>query len=264
MSAYLEVAGVKGSFRFGMPRHRRYSMQYGYDARPSLWQRIRANAHFVIAGVGTVSLLGIAGIGLWLAMPGGDRQAFAEATKANDHAEPVIVAGSGPVAANTTQSILEQATGMASATSSNAAAEHFSGAGRSSGDAIESPIPNQTAPQELKQAFASTKIDPIAAAAVAVNKEATGSNGSAHDNSKTAAIPTPRPTANDAKAENDGEAGHILRGVNMRARPKKGATVLTTIPAKTQVKIISCKNWCEVVYQGKHGWVYKSFVTSDG
>lgn len=257
---------MKGSFRFGMPGHRRYSMQYGYDARPSLWQRVSANAHFVIAGVGTVSLLGIAGVGLWLAMPAGDRQAFAEAAKAGDHANPVVVADSEPIAANAAQLLLRQSTAAAQpAAVDNSSAEQSTGTGtRLSGEAVEAPTSGQAEPQELKQAFASPKIDPIAAAAVAVTKEATGGDPGTQDSSKTAAIPKPRPAINDAKAEDGGDPGHILRGVNMRAGPKKGATVLTTIPAKTQVKIMSCKSWCEVVYQGRRGWVYKSFVERDG
>ena len=69
---------MKGPLGFGAPKHQRYSMQFGYDARPSFWQEVKSNSHLVIAAVGTAALLGVAGTALWLAMPAGDRQAFAQ------------------------------------------------------------------------------------------------------------------------------------------------------------------------------------------
>jgi hypothetical protein len=74
----MEVAGVKGLFGFGSPKQRRFAMQFGYAVRPSFWQELKANSHLVIAAVGTMALLGVAGTALWLAMPSGDRPAFAE------------------------------------------------------------------------------------------------------------------------------------------------------------------------------------------
>jgi len=54
--------------------------------------------------------------------------------------------------------------------------------------------------------------------------------------------------------------GRILRPVTMRAGPKKNAAAIGTVPARTSVQVVSCKQWCEIVYNGKHGWVYKSYV----
>jgi hypothetical protein len=95
------------------------------------------------------------------------------------------------------------------------------------------------------------------------------------DGAQTAAIPEAKPQAPDAQATaTDGAAqpkpnpqkasaaanGRILRAVTMRSGPKKGASAITTVPAKASVQVMNCKQWCEIVYNGKHGWVYKSYV----
>ena len=67
-------------------------MQFSYDARPSFWQEVRSNSHLVIAAVGTAALLGVAGTALWLAMPAGDRQDFAQAEEPAPVSEPVAKA----------------------------------------------------------------------------------------------------------------------------------------------------------------------------
>jgi hypothetical protein len=52
----------------------------------------------------------------------------------------------------------------------------------------------------------------------------------------------------------------VRSGVNMRSRPKSGSGVLTVIPSKAVVQVVSCKAWCEVIYQGQRGYVYKSYL----
>ncbi|WP_434721268.1 SH3 domain-containing protein [Mesorhizobium sp. RIZ17] len=99
--------------------------------------------------------------------------------------------------------------------------------------------------------------------------------GDKMDGAQTAAIPEAKPEVPDAQATaTDGVAqpkpnppkasaaanGRILRAVTMRSGPKKGASAITTVPAKASVQVMSCKQWCEIVYNGKHGWVYKSYV----
>jgi hypothetical protein len=49
-------------------------------------------------------------------------------------------------------------------------------------------------------------------------------------------------------------------GVNLRARPASGSKVLSVIPARASVGLVDCKAWCEVVYDGTRGFIYKSFV----
>ncbi|TIX62555.1 MAG: SH3 domain-containing protein, partial [Mesorhizobium sp.] len=92
------------------------------------------------------------------------------------------------------------------------------------------------------------------------------------DGAKTAAIPAPDPQTPEAQASagDDGKAktqqvsaastGRILRAVTMRAGPKQKAAAMITVPAKTSVQVISCKKWCQIVYNGKRGWIYKTYI----
>ncbi|BCM17399.1 SH3 domain-containing protein [Mesorhizobium sp. J8] len=99
--------------------------------------------------------------------------------------------------------------------------------------------------------------------------------GDKMDGAQTAAIPEAKPQLPDpqpAGADDSAQArpkaqkasaaanGRILRAVTMRSSPKKGAAAITTVPAKASVQVMNCKQWCEIVYNGKHGWVYKSYV----
>ncbi|TIQ94606.1 SH3 domain-containing protein [Mesorhizobium sp.] len=95
------------------------------------------------------------------------------------------------------------------------------------------------------------------------------------DAAQTAAIPDAKPRVAEAqpaapdevaqdspKPENAGTGtnGRVLRAVTMRSGPKNGAAAIVTVPAKSAVQVMSCKKWCEIVYNGKRGWIYKSFV----
>nr|WP_269930715.1 SH3 domain-containing protein [Aminobacter sp. HY435] len=56
----------------------------------------------------------------------------------------------------------------------------------------------------------------------------------------------------------DAGAAVIKRSVNMRSKP--GGAVLGVIPAKTAVELVACTKWCEIVYKGQRGFVYKSYI----
>jgi hypothetical protein len=72
------------------------------------------------------------------------------------------------------------------------------------------------------------------------------------------------PVSEDKPAAEQGRAPQrtvrVNDGVNLRARGASGSRVLRTIPANASVGLIGCKNWCEVVYEGTRGFVYKSFI----
>jgi hypothetical protein len=55
-------------------------------------------------------------------------------------------------------------------------------------------------------------------------------------------------------------AVHINRGANMRSRPESGSSVLTVVPKAAGVKLVECKVWCEVLYKGRRGYVFKDFA----
>ena len=56
--------------------------------------------------------------------------------------------------------------------------------------------------------------------------------------------------------------GRIKSAVNMRTSPKKGASVLGVVPAGASVNVMSCDQWCNITWNGKSGWVYKTFLAA--
>ncbi|WP_457935961.1 SH3 domain-containing protein [Mesorhizobium sp. 10J20-29] len=64
------------------------------------------------------------------------------------------------------------------------------------------------------------------------------------------------------ESSGSGKPARIVKAVNMRARGQKGAKVLGVLPAGTAVSLYGCQSWCEISYNGRKGWVYKSFVGS--
>jgi len=280
----LEVANVNEPFSFGAPERRRFAMQFGYDMRPSFWQGVRTNSHLVIAAVGTAALLGVAGIALWLALPANDRQAIAS-TQQNVPTFPVKTTKIAPVAATVAAVAAPQAARKGDAVSPTVAAGAAAIPALSANDprwtAAQSnsdpaATPSDQAPTEqaaAKPSNAAAFEEPAAQsdATTQLSKVA----APAKDNAETAAIP-PKPQLPDAQssaAADDAEAkakpqkvaaaagtGRILRTVTMRTSPKKNAAAMGTVPAKTSVQVVSCKKWCQIVYNGKRGWIYKSYI----
>ncbi len=53
--------------------------------------------------------------------------------------------------------------------------------------------------------------------------------------------------------------------VNMRAGPDNDAAVLTVVPANASIMAQDdCEHWCAVVYEGRQGYIYKSFIRRPG
>ena len=53
----------------------------------------------------------------------------------------------------------------------------------------------------------------------------------------------------------------IRSPVTMRSGPNKGAAAMVTLKSGQRVDLVACDSWCEVVAEGKRGFVYKSYVT---
>ncbi|ESZ51092.1 peptide-binding protein [Mesorhizobium sp. L2C054A000] len=273
-------------FSFGAPERRRFAMQFGYDMRPSFWQGVRTNSHLVIAAVGTAALLGVAGIALWLALPANDRQAVAS-TQQNVPTFPVKTTKIAPVAATAAAVAAPQAARKGDAVSSTvavggAAMPPLSAndprwtAAQSNSDPAATPSDQAPAEQAAaKPSDAAAFEEPAAQgdATTQLSKVAAPAND---DDTETAAIPTPKPQLPDEQssaATNDTQAkakpqkvaaaagtGRILRTVTMRSGPQKNAAAMGTVPAKSSVQVVSCKKWCQIVYNGKRGWIYKSYI----
>ncbi|TPI26770.1 SH3 domain-containing protein [Mesorhizobium sp. B3-2-1] len=290
---------MREPFSFGAPERRRFAMQFGYDMRPSFWQGVRSNSHLVIAAVGTAALLGVAAVALWLALPTSERQAAAspaqsipaipvKTTKVPPSGTTVTAAAVTPRAERKSSQVSPAMAAAAVNIQALAANDpRWTGAQPKAAAAATDPdqaaAPGQVtkqpepAPGKTAAAFAQSSADTDAtdelAKVAASNPPANSSNP---DGAQTAAIPETQPQAPEQKPANaqggDNAAkakphkvaaagsGHILRTVTMRSAPKKGATPIGTVPARTSVQLIGCKKWCEIVYNGKHGWVYKSYV----
>ncbi len=105
--------------------------------------------------------------------------------------------------------------------------------------------------------------DPMSTAAIYRNDERARDQLSAMP--PELAIPEPQmPVTDETPAAEERPAPQrtvrVNDGVNLRARGASGSRVLRTIPANASVGLVGCKAWCEVVYDGTRGFIYKSFV----
>lgn len=54
----------------------------------------------------------------------------------------------------------------------------------------------------------------------------------------------------------------IRSSVTMRGAPRKGAAPIGNLSAGQKVELVACHGWCEVIAEGKRGFIYKSFVNA--
>lgn len=52
----------------------------------------------------------------------------------------------------------------------------------------------------------------------------------------------------------------ITSGVRLRGNPDNGAPTVAMLKPGAQVEVVQCKGWCEVVADGKRGFVFKRFL----
>jgi hypothetical protein len=86
--------------------------------------------------------------------------------------------------------------------------------------------------------------------------EAQAEKVAAVDTAAETQAPVPEPKAATAAVRRK-----VTTHVNMRSGPDNNASVVTVVPAGGAVQVIGgCKYWCEVSFDGKKGFVYKSFI----
>lgn len=74
---------------------------------------------------------------------------------------------------------------------------------------------------------------------------------------------TDDPTAADSGTGGDPVGTVLVRSsVTMRAGPRKGAAALLNLQGGEKVELVACSGWCEVIAEGKRGFVYKSFLNT--
>lgn len=72
--------------------------------------------------------------------------------------------------------------------------------------------------------------------------------------------PPPFETGSTVKSPGTLRIARIVSDVRMRAGPGNAEAVLTAIPRGSAVEVVTCRAWCEVIFSGQRGWVYKGFV----
>jgi hypothetical protein len=134
------------------------------------------------------------------------------------------------------------------------------------GQAIENPGPGveargdgpAAAQDPPTQAVAT---DPIAPAADPANEPPKAADPPSSWSPTIEARSTEQPDGPSAT-----HTARVVSGVRLRAGPGNGEAVLATISGGRSVEVIKCRAWCEVIFAGQRGWVYKDFIAaiSDG
>lgn len=52
--------------------------------------------------------------------------------------------------------------------------------------------------------------------------------------------------------------------VNIRSGPNTKSPTIGVVPQNSAIDIVKCASWCEIVYNGTHGFIYSGFVGSKG
>lgn len=69
-------------------------------------------------------------------------------------------------------------------------------------------------------------------------------------------LPAELPEQPDASSR----TASVNAAVNLRKGPGAKHGVMMVIPRKAKVKVFDCDQWCKVGYEGRTGYIYKSFV----
>lgn len=150
---------------------------------------------------------------------------------------------------------------------------------------IASP-PTMPPEQPLPEGSARFALDGPAPAAMAKNWRPAGTGGPGVDSAATASIPARAVAVAETEDEvvametelaaagsgafeipaaADLAAGRTLKWVNMRAGPGNDTEVLTVVPYDAEIRAErDCDHWCAVTWQGRPGYIYRSFIGYDG
>jgi hypothetical protein len=158
-------------------------------------------------------------------------------------ADGIVMAGA-PDVANTPAQIESDPFGMAATVPAEPDASPSAEAG------FASPMDEQTVEVQTVQADP----QPEAQAAFPAEQETFAASDD------IPSVATADPVAEAEAISGEGRTETVNTHVNMRSEPDNDAAVVAVVPAEKQVQIVSCDYWCEVVFEGQRGWIYKSFV----
>lgn len=91
------------------------------------------------------------------------------------------------------------------------------------------------------------------------------------DPERTAAVPSPAAVEPPARARDVAPveqqssrpvtgSGTVSTAANLRSGPANNTSVLGTVGAGQRVEIVACDIWCEIVHDGRRGFVFAEFV----
>ncbi len=270
---------MKGAFSSGLSRT--HSLSF-HAARPSIWRELLARPHLIVAAVGTVALLGMSCTAIWLVLPGDPSDKIVTAAAAAPAAEQRAAAAKAEVDDSTTTATAgtPRAIDMTGKPGIATAAAPPKLAGETSPEPLDQTDPRWT--QEQKAAAAKARSTAAATKGDNLASAYAEEPAAQADEAATAAIPTAKPKAAEAAVETamvkpeakapdpaaddatEGRASRAARAVTMRAKPSTRGSPIGTVPARADVKVISCDQWCQIVYKGKRGYVYRSFLERNG
>lgn len=267
---------MKSSFKAGYSPSNRWAFDHHIAKKPSVLSEIIARPHLIVAAIGTIALVGMSGTAIWMALP--DAPAQQAMVKTKDVA-PIRAVADKPIAAATPATVRpapEKPAAAAVVQQTTAAPAPAKPVIENSSTTTQNTV---LAANTNKSRFAEIAGKPLeiadspASAGPDSLESAYAEDSSAQDRASTAAIPNFRP---DAGAQGDEgvattkpdqtasaastQSGRIIRAVTMRSKPNARGGVLGTVPAKTKVEVVSCSKWCEIVYKGKRGFIYRSFM----
>jgi hypothetical protein len=137
-------------------------------------------------------------------------------------------------------------------------------------DPQSAPVPTEPPKVEAQKTEAPKKLAYAAPsqAAYPVDKAVTASVPPAGSSRETAlpgvdpnplSVPTKSASATDDVA-GGGYMSIVNTDVRLHTGPSNGSRSIGVVPRKATVQVLSCQGWCKVSYEGKEGFVFKSFL----
>jgi hypothetical protein len=135
--------------------------------------------------------------------------------------------------------------------------------------AAENVLAGSAAPAPRALDAQSVFAPPVGAHHAASGQGSTG-QGFAPMNADTAssavapANAAPETVASIAEPAAPTRSAPVTTHVNMRAGPDNDAAVVVVVPEGRNVDVVECNQWCEVIYDGRQGFIHRKFVTGAG
>jgi len=64
----------------------------------------------------------------------------------------------------------------------------------------------------------------------------------------------------DVPQPGQARTARVIDYVNMRAGPNSREPILAIVPEGSAVEVVRCTHWCEVIFAGRSGWIYKNYI----